>query len=337
MARKTMIEAIRDAMDVAMGLDERVVVFGEDVGFFGGVFRCTQGLQAKYGKSRCFDAPINESGIVGAAIGMAAYGLKPCVEIQFADYMYPAYDQLTQEASRLRYRSNGDFTCPIVVRMPTGGGIFGGQTHSQSPEALFTHVSGLKTVVPSNPSDAKGLLIAAIEDPDPVIFLEPKRLYNGPFDGHHDKPVTPWSKHDLGEVADGHYTVPLGKAVIRRPGNAMTVLAYGTMVYVAQAAAEETGIDAEIIDLRTLLPLDLDTIVESVKKTGRCVVVHEATLTSGFGAELMSLVQENCFYHLEAPVMRVAGWDTPYPHAQEWDYFPGPARVGRALIATMEA
>ncbi|MBR2689045.1 MAG: alpha-ketoacid dehydrogenase subunit beta [Aquamicrobium sp.] len=337
MARKTMIEAIRDAMDVAMGLDERVVVFGEDVGFFGGVFRCTQGLQAKYGKSRCFDAPINESGIVGAAIGMAAYGMKPCVEIQFADYMFPAYDQLTQEASRIRYRSNGDFTCPIVVRMPTGGGIFGGQTHSQSPEALFTHVSGLKTVVPSNPSDAKGLLIAAIEDPDPVIFLEPKRLYNGPFDGHHDKPVTPWSKHDLGEVADGHYTVPLGKAVIRRPGNAVTVLAYGTMVYVAQAAAEETGVDAEIIDLRTLLPLDLDTIVESVKKTGRCVVVHEATLTSGFGAELMSLVQENCFYHLEAPVMRVAGWDTPYPHAQEWDYFPGPARVGRALIATMEA
>ncbi len=337
MARKTMIEAIRDAMDVAMGLDERVVVFGEDVGFFGGVFRCTQGLQAKYGKSRCFDAPINESGIVGAAIGMAAYGMKPCVEIQFADYMFPAYDQLTQEASRIRYRSNGDFTCPIVVRMPTGGGIFGGQTHSQSPEALFTHVSGLKTVVPSNPSDAKGLLIAAIEDPDPVIFLEPKRLYNGPFDGHHDKPVTPWSKHDLGEVADGYYTVPLGKAVIRRPGNAVTVLAYGTMVYVAQAAAEETGIDAEIIDLRTLLPLDLDTIVESVKKTGRCVVVHEATLTSGFGAELMSLVQENCFYHLEAPVMRVAGWDTPYPHAQEWDYFPGPARVGRALIATMEA
>jgi 2-oxoisovalerate dehydrogenase E1 component beta subunit len=337
MARKTMIEAIRDAMDVAMGLDERVVVFGEDVGFFGGVFRCTQGLQAKYGKSRCFDAPINESGIVGAAIGMAAYGMKPCVEIQFADYMFPAYDQLTQEASRIRYRSNGDFTCPIVVRMPTGGGIFGGQTHSQSPEALFTHVSGLKTVVPSNPSDAKGLLIAAIEDPDPVIFLEPKRLYNGPFDGHHDKPVTPWSKHDLGEVAEGHYTVPLGKAVIRRPGNAVTVLAYGTMVYVAQAAAEETGIDAEIIDLRTLLPLDLDTIVESVKKTGRCVVVHEATLTSGFGAELMSLVQENCFYHLEAPVMRVAGWDTPYPHAQEWDYFPGPARVGRALIATMEA
>ncbi|TPN83615.1 alpha-ketoacid dehydrogenase subunit beta [Mesorhizobium sp. CU2] len=337
MPRKTMIEAIRDAMDVSMGRDSKVVVYGEDVGFFGGVFRATQGLQAKYGRSRCFDAPINESGIVGSAIGMAAYGLKPCVEIQFADYMYPAYDQLTQEAARLRYRSNGDFTCPIVVRMPTGGGIFGGQTHSQSPEALFTHVSGLKTVVPSNPHDAKGLLIAAIEDPDPVIFLEPKRLYNGPFDGHHDRPVTPWSKHELGEVADGHYTIPLGKAAIRRPGSAVTVLAYGTMVYVAQAAAEETGIDAEIIDLRTLLPLDLDAIVASVKKTGRCVVVHEATLTSGFGAELVSLVQENCFYHLEAPVARVAGWDTPYPHAQEWDYFPGPARVGRALIETLEA
>ncbi|MEQ1936998.1 alpha-ketoacid dehydrogenase subunit beta [Mesorhizobium sp. CN5-321] len=337
MPRRTMIEAIRDAMDVSMGRDEKVVVFGEDVGFFGGVFRCTQGLQAKYGKNRCFDAPISESGIVGTAIGMAAYGLRPCVEIQFADYMYPAYDQLTQEAARIRYRSNGDFTCPIVVRMPTGGGIFGGQTHSQSPEALFTHVSGLKTVVPSNPHDAKGLLIAAIEDPDPVIFLEPKRLYNGPFDGHHERPVTSWSKHELGEVPDGHYSVPLGKAAVRRGGAAVTVLAYGTMVHVALAAAEETGIDAEVIDLRTLLPLDLDAIVASVTKTGRCVVVQEATLTSGFGAELAALVQEHCFYHLEAPVARVAGWDTPYPHAQEWDYFPGPVRVGRALVETMEA
>jgi 2-oxoisovalerate dehydrogenase E1 component beta subunit len=268
---------------------------------------------------------------------MAAYGLRPCVEVQFADYVYPGYDQIVSEAARLRYRSNGDFTCPIVVRMPSGGGIFGGQTHSQSPEALFTHVSGLKVVVPSNPRDAKGLLIAAIEDPDPVIFFEPKRLYNGPFDGHHERPVTPWSKHELGEVPDGHYTVPLGKAAIRREGSDVTVLAYGTMVYVAEAAAEETGIDAEIIDLRTLLPLDLDAIVASVSKTGRCVVVHEATQTSGFGAELATLVQENCFYHLEAPIARVAGWDTPYPHAQEWDYFPGPARVGRALVETMEA
>jgi 2-oxoisovalerate dehydrogenase E1 component beta subunit len=337
MPRKTMVEAIRDAMDVAMQRDDNVVVFGEDVGYFGGVFRCTQGLQQKFGASRVFDTPISELGIVGAAVGMAAYGLRPCVEIQFADYMYPAYDQIVSEAARLRYRSNGQFTAPLVVRMPTGGGIFGGQTHSQSPEALFTHVAGLKTVVPSNPYDAKGLLIAAIEDNDPVIFLEPKRLYNGPFDGHHDRPVTPWARHPQGEVPDGHYTVPLGKAAIRRAGAAVTVLAYGTMVFVAEAAAAETGIDAEIIDLRTLLPYDLDTIVASVEKTGRCVVVHEATLTSGFGAELSALVQENCFYHLEAPIVRVTGWDTPYPHAQEWDYFPGPARIGRALKAVMEA
>lgn len=337
MTRMTMIEAVRSAMDVSMERSDDVVVFGEDVGYFGGVFRATQGLQGKYGKTRCFDAPISESGIVGTAIGMAAYGLRPCVEIQFADYMYPAYDQITQEAARIRYRSNADFTCPIVLRMPTGGGIFGGQTHSQSPEALFTHVCGLKVVVPSNPYDAKGLLIASIEDPDPVMFLEPKRLYNGPFDGHHDRPVTPWSKHEMGEVPEGHYTIPIGKAEIRRAGQDVTVIAYGTMVHVALAAAEETGVDAEIIDLRSLLPLDLDTIVKSVAKTGRCVMVHEATLTSGFGAEVVSLVQEHCFYHLEAPVVRVAGWDTPYPHAQEWDYFPGPARVGRALVEVMEA
>jgi 2-oxoisovalerate dehydrogenase E1 component beta subunit len=337
MPRRNMVEAIRDAMDVAMGRDDNVVVFGEDVGYFGGVFRATAGLQQKYGKSRCFDAPISESGIVAAAVGMAAYGLRPCIEIQFADYMYPAYDQIVSEAARLRYRSNGQFTAPMVIRMPTGGGIFGGQTHSQSPEALFTHVCGLKTVVPSNPYDAKGLLIAAIEDDDPVIFLEPKRLYNGPFDGHHDRPITPWSRHAQGEVPDGHYALKLGQAAVRREGTAVTVLAYGTMVFVAQAAAEETGVDAEIIDLRSLLPLDLDAIVASVRKTGRCVVVHEATFTSGFGAELAALVQEHCFYHLEAPVTRVAGWDTPYPHAQEWDYFPGPDRVGRALKAVMEA
>jgi 2-oxoisovalerate dehydrogenase E1 component beta subunit len=337
MPRMSMVEAIRDAMDVMMARDETVVIFGEDVGYFGGVFRCTYGLQQKYGTSRCFDTPVSESGIVGTAVGMAAYGLRPCVEIQFADYVYPAYDQIVSEAARLRYRSNGEFTCPLVIRMPTGGGIFGGQTHSQSPEALFTHVSGLKTVVPSNPYDAKGLLIAAIEDPDPVIFLEPKRLYNGPFDGHHDRPVTPWSKHEGSDVPAGHFTLPLGKASIVREGTAVTVLAYGTMVHVVQAAAAERGIDAEVIDLRTLLPLDLDTIVGSVCKTGRCVVVHEATLTSGFGAELAALVQEACFFHLEAPIARVGGWDTPYPHAQEWDYFPGPDRVGRALVETVGA
>ena len=336
MAKMTMIEAIRDAHDVAMAADDKVVVYGEDVGFFGGVFRCTAGLQEKYGKSRCFDAPINESGIVGTAIGMAAYGLKPVIEIQFADYVYPAYDQIVSEAARLRHRSNGDFTCPLVIRMPTGGGIFGGQTHSQSPEAIFTHVSGLKVLIPSNPVDAKGLFLAAVADPDPVIFLEPKRLYNGPFDGHHDKPLTSWKKHELGDVPDGDEIIPIGKAKITREGSDVSVLAYGTMVYVAEAAAEEAGVDAEVIDLRSLLPLDLDTITESVKKTGRCVIVHEATRTCGYGAELMSLVQESCFYHLEAPMIRVTGWDTPYPHAQEWEYFPGPARVGEALKKVME-
>ena len=332
----TMIEAIRDAHDVAMAGDNRVVVYGEDVGFFGGVFRCTAGLQEKYGRSRCFDAPINESGIVGTAIGMAAYGLKPVIEIQFADYVYPAYDQIVSEAARLRHRSNGDFTCPIVIRMPTGGGIFGGQTHSQSPEAIFTHVSGLKVVIPSNPVDAKGLLLASIADPDPVIFLEPKRLYNGPFDGHHDRPLTTWKKHALGAVPEGDNIVPLGRAKITREGADVTVLAYGTMVYVAETAAKESGVDAEVIDLRSLLPLDLETIAASVKKSGRCVIVHEATRTCGFGAELMSLVQEECFYSLEAPIIRVTGWDTPYPHAQEWQYFPGPERVGEALKQVME-
>ena len=336
MTQRTMIEAIQNAHDLAMERDDNVVVFGEDVGYFGGVFRCTAGLQKKYGASRCFDAPINESAIVGAGIGMAAYGLRPVIEIQFADYVYPAFDQIASEAARIRHRSAGDFTCPIVIRMPSGGGIYGGQTHSQSPEALFAHVSGLKVVIPSNPQDAKGLLCAAIEDPDPVIIFEPKRLYNGPFDGHHDRPVVPWKKHPLGDVDDGYYITPLGKAAIAREGTAATILAYGTMVHVALAAVEETGIDAEVIDLRTLVPLDIDTIKASVRKTGRCLVVHEATRTCGFGAELSAQVQEACFYHLEAPILRVTGWDTPYPHAQEWDYFPGPVRVGEALRRVME-
>src|SRR5918994_533763 len=243
MPTMTMIEAIRDAHSVAMERDDRVVVFGEDVGYFGGVFRCTQGLQERFGSHRCFDAPINESGIVGAAIGMAPYGLRPCVEIQFADYMYTAYDHIVSEAARFRHRSAGDFSAPLVVRMPTGGGIYGGQTHSQSPEALFTHVCGLKTVVVSTPYDAKGLLIAAIEDDDPVIFLEPKRLYNGPFDGHPERPTVPWSEHPLGEVPDGYYRIPLGEASVRRQGDDVTVLAYGTMVYVALDAADKTGSD----------------------------------------------------------------------------------------------
>ena len=337
MTAMTMNGAIRSAMDVMMERDDNVVIFGEDVGYFGGVFRCTEGLQAKYGSTRVFDAPIAEGGIIGAAVGMGAYGLRPVVEIQFADYVYPGLDQLISEAARLRYRSNAEFTAPMTVRMPCGGGIHGGQTHSQSPESLFTHVCGLTTVLPSNPYDAKGLLIASIEDDDPVIFLDPKRIYNGPFDGHHDRPVVPWSSHPLGDVPDGYFRVDLGRAAVRRAGNDVTVLAYGTMVHVAEAAVAETGIDGEIIDLRTLLPLDTDTIEASVGKTGRCVIVHEATRTSGFGAELSATVQELCFYSLEAPIERVTGWDTPYPHAQEWDYFPGPARVGAALRRVMAA
>jgi 2-oxoisovalerate dehydrogenase E1 component beta subunit len=336
MARMTMIQALRSAMDVMLERDANVVIYGQDVGYFGGVFRCTDGLQAKHGRTRVFDAPISEGGIVGSAIGMAAYGLRPVIEVQFADYFYPASDQIVSEAARLRYRSAGDFAAPITIRMPCGGGIYGGQTHSQSPEALFTHVCGLRTVMPSNPYDAKGLLIAAIECDDPVIFLEPKRLYNGPFDGHHDKPVEPWSAHPTSEVPEGHYTVPLESAAVCRPGRDLTVLTYGTMVFVSEAAARESGIDAEIIDLRSLWPLDLATLVASVKKTGRCVVVHEATRTSGFGAELVALMQEHCFYHLEAPIERVTGWDTPYPHALEWAYFPGPARVAAAFRRAME-
>jgi len=335
-ASMTMVEAIRDAIDTVMGRDEQVVVFGEDVGYFGGVFRCTEGLQEKYGAARVFDAPINESGIIGVAVGMASYGLKPIAEIQFADYVYPGYDQIVSEAARLRHRSAGDFTAPMVVRMPCGGGIFGGQTHSQSPEALFTHVAGLKTVMPSNPIDAKGLLIAAVEDPDPVIFFEPKRLYNGPFDGYHDRPLKSWKQHPKGTVLKDYFRIELGKAELAREGEDVTIIAYGTLVHVALAALEALNITGDVIDLRTLVPLDLATIEASVQKTGRCVIAHEATFTSGYGAELAALVQETCFYHLEAPIERVTGWDTPYPHAQEWDYFPGPDRLQKAIRRVLE-
>jgi 2-oxoisovalerate dehydrogenase E1 component beta subunit len=238
---------------------------------------------------------------------------------------------LVSEAARLRYRSANEFICPMTVRSPFGGGIFGGQTHSQSPESLFTHVCGIKTVIPATPYDAKGLLIAAIEDNDPVVFFEPKRIYNGPFTGYYDRPVEPWSKHDGSAVPEGYYRIDLGKAAIVREGEAVTVLTYGTMVHVVKAVVAEHGIDAEIIDLRTLLPLDIETIQASVQKTGRCMVVHEATRTSGFGAELAAQVQERCFYHLEAPVARVTGFDTPYPHSLEWAYFPGPVRLARAF------
>ncbi|WP_028971051.1 alpha-ketoacid dehydrogenase subunit beta [Novosphingopyxis baekryungensis] len=331
-----MIQAINSALDCAMTADPDVVIMGEDVGFFGGVFRATAGLQEKHGKTRCFDTPISECGIIGVAVGMAAYGMRPVPEIQFADYIYPGLDQIISEAARMRYRSASEFTSSMTIRSPFGGGIFGGQTHSQSPEAIFAHVSGLKTIIPSTPYDAKGLLISAIEDNDPVVFFEPKRIYNGPFDGYYDRPVKPWAKHPASEVPEEAYRIPLGKANVVREGNDLTILAYGTMVHVALGVVAEHGVDAEVIDLRSIVPVDIETIEASVKKTGRCMIIHEATRTAGFGAELSALVQERCFYHLEAPIERVTGFDTPYPHSLEWGYFPGPVRIGNALDRIMK-
>ncbi len=331
MSQMNMIQALSSALDVMMARDQAVVIMGEDVGYFGGVFRVTDGLQRKYGEHRVLDTPIAEGGIVAAALGMGVHGLRPVAEIQFADYIYPAYDQIVSEVARLRYRTGGDFHAPITIRTPCGGGIRGGQTHSQSPESLFAHVCGLKVVMPSNPYDAKGLLISAIEDDDPVVFFEPKRLYNGPFDGDPEKPAVGWSAPPKGDVPDGHYRVPIGSAQIVRRGAQLTIVTYGTMVHVCVAAAEAVGVDAEVIDLRSIVPFDAETVWTSVKKTGRCLVAHEATRFAGFGAEILATIQEECFWHLEAPIQRVAGWDTPYPHAFEWEYFPGQRRVAEAI------
>ncbi len=337
MAQMNMIEAIRDAMDVVMVKDPNVVILGQDVGYFGGVFRCTDGLQRKFGEHRVIDAPISEGGIIGAAIGMGVNGLRPIAEIQFADYIYPGFDQIVSELARLRYRSCGDFFSPVTIRTPCGGGIRGGQTHSQSPEGIFTHVSGIKTVMPSNPYDAKGLLISAIESDDPVIFFEPKRIYNGPFDGDPNVPAVSWASHPKGEVPEGHYTVPIGEADIVQEGSELTIVTYGTLVHVATAAAEATKVDAEVVDVRSMSPLDVTTITDSVKKTGRCLIAHEATRFGGYGAELVATIQKDCFYHLEVPISRVAGWDMPYPHAFEWQYFPGKKRMAAGIHRVMEA
>jgi 2-oxoisovalerate dehydrogenase E1 component beta subunit len=336
-ARMNMVQALNSAMDVMLERDEDVVIIGQDIGFFGGVFRATDGLQRTYGEHRVIDAPIAEGGIIGSAIGMGVNGLRPVAEIQFADYIYPGCDQIISELARLRYRTAGDFFAPLTIRTPCGGGIRGGQTHSQSPEGVFTHVCGLKVIMPSNPYDAKGLLISAIEDDDPVIFFEPKRIYNGPFDGDPDKPAIPWSGHPKGEVPEDYYTLPIGRAEVVKEGEEVTVLCYGTMVHVCEAAANLAEVDAEIIDVRTLVPLDVETLKTSVEKTGRCLIAHEATRFSGFGAELSATVQEECFYSLEAPIERVTGWDTPYPHAFEWEYFPGQKRVAAGLERVMEA
>ena len=336
MATMNMIQAVNSALDVMLHRDDAVCVFGEDAGYFGGVFRATDGLQQKHGAHRVFDTPLSEGGIVGVAVGMGLNGLRPVPEIQFADYIYPGFDQIVSELARLRYRSCGEFFSPVTIRTPCGGGIRGGQTHSQSPEAIFTHVSGIKTVMPSNPYDAKGLLIASIESDDPVVFFEPKRIYNGPFDGDPEKPAKSWASHPKGEVPDGYYTVPLGLADVVREGSELTIVTYGTLVHVATASAEVTGVDAEIIDVRSLSPLDVSTITDSVKKTGRCLIAHEATRFGGYGGELAATIQKDCFYHLEAPISRVAGWDTPYPHAFEWQYFPGQRRMCAGIRRVME-
>ncbi len=337
MSQMNMIQAINSALDVTMERDPTVIILGQDVGYFGGVFRCTDGLQKKYGEHRVIDAPIAEGGIIGSAIGIGVNGLRPVAEIQFADYIYPGLDQIISELARLRYRSGGEFSSPVTIRTPCGGGIRGGQTHSQSPEVLFTHISGIKTVMPSSPFDAKGLLISAIESDDPVVFFEPKRIYNGPFDGDPNKPSLPWSSHPGGEVPEGYYSIPLSKAAVVEQGSELTIITYGTMVHVAQASVRNTGVSADIIDVRTLAPLDVDTLKQSVEKTGRCMIVHEASKFCGYGAELVATVQEECFWHLQAPIERVAGWETPYPHAFEWDYFPGQERVMAGIRNVMEA
>jgi pyruvate dehydrogenase E1 component beta subunit len=318
MATLTLLQAINDGLRTAMRADPSVLVFGEDVGKKGGVFLATEGLRSEFGADRCFDTPLSEDGIVGAAIGMAMNGLRPVAEIQFQDFIYPAFDQIVSEAAKLRYRSGGQYTAPMVIRTPFGGGIRGGLYHSQSGEAYFCHTPGLKVVVPSTPHDAKGLLLASIADPDPVIFLEPKALY----------------RSVKGEVPDGSYTVPLTSLREVRPGADVTVFCYGAMVPVATKAAEasaENGIDVRVVDLRTLLPLDEEGVLEHARSTGRVVVLHEAPRFCGFGAEISALIAEHCIEYMEAPVVRVTGFDTPFPNTLEHHYMPDDRRVLDAI------
>lgn len=317
------IQAVNDALRIEMRRDSRIVVLGEDVGKFGGVFRATTGLYDEFGPDRVFDTPLSEAGIIGSAIGMALYGLRPVPEIQFADFIYPAYDQIVNELAKFRYRSGGQYPCPVVIRTPYGGGIRGGHYHSQSPEAYFVHTPGLKVVIPSNPYDAKGLLLSAMRGEDPVIFMEPKRVYRAA----------------KGEVPEGDYTVPLSQAKVVREGSQLTVLCYGAMVHTCVEAAElaaKDGFDPEIIDLRTLLPLDAETVLASVRKTGRVVIAHEAPKTCGYGAELAAMIAEKALLSLEAPINRVAGFDTPFPYTLENEYLPSPDRVALAIKQTAQ-
>jgi 2-oxoisovalerate dehydrogenase E1 component beta subunit len=321
MAEITMVEAIRQAMDEELARDENVFVMGEDVGVRGGVFRATVGLHEKYGEARVIDTPLAELSIVGVGIGAALYGLRPICEIQFADFIFPAFNQIVSEAAKMCYRSNGEWTVPIVIRAPYGGGIGGGLYHSQSVEAFFAHVPGLKVVIPSNPYDAKGLLKSAVRDPNPVMFFEPKKGY----------------RLIRGEVPEGEYTVPIGPAKVTRQGNDLTVFAYGMMHYYALQAAEKVaaeGIDAEVVDLRTLYPVDKASVLESVKKTGKALVVHEDNLTGGYGAEIAAILAEEAFTDLDAPVRRLAGPDVPavpFSHPlQDW-FMVNPEKIAQAM------
>jgi pyruvate dehydrogenase E1 component beta subunit len=324
MTELTLVQAVNRAMHEAMKADPDVLVLGEDVGVNGGVFRATEGLQKEFGPERVIDTPLSETGIIGAAIGMALYGLKPVAEIQFLDFIYPAFDQIVSELAKFRYRSGGQYPCHVVIRSPYGGGVKGGLYHSQSSEAYFAHTAGLKVIIPSTPADAKGLLLSAIFDEDPVLFLEPKRIYRS---------VT-------GEVPDGAARVPFGQAAIRREGTDVTVLAYGAMVPTALQAAEAVaadGISAEVVDLRSLVPLDEAAVLASVEKTGRAVIVHEAPRFCGYGAELAAILAEKALYSLKAPVARVTGFDTPFPYALENLYLPGADRVAHAIRTTARA
>jgi pyruvate dehydrogenase E1 component beta subunit len=316
-----LLQAVNDALRTEMKRDPNVVVLGEDVGKFGGVFRATAGLYEEFGPDRVIDTPLAEGGIIGAAIGMALYGLKPVPEIQFSDFIFPAFDQIVNELAKLRYRSGGQYAAPVVIRTPFGGGIKGGHYHSQSPEALFIHNAGLKVVAPSNPYDAKGLLLSAIRQSDPILFFEPKRIYRAA----------------KGDVPEGDYTVELGKAKVLREGDDVTVISWAAMVHEAAEAVEQAageGISCELIDLRTLWPLDIDCLTESARKTGRVVIVHEAARTCGLGAEISALIQERCFVHLEAPVRRVTGWDTPFPYTLENEYLPRAPRIHQGIVET---
>lgn len=325
MAQMTMIQAIKDAMRVELQRDPNVVIFGEDVGKVGGVFRATEGLQAEFGENRVFDTPLAESAIGGMAVGMAIQGFRPIMEIQFVGFIFEAFDQIAVQAARMRYRSGGRYNAPITIRTPFGGGVKAAELHTDPLEGLMAQTPGIKVVVPSNPYDAKGLLISAIRDNDPVFFMEHLNLY----------------RSFRAEVPEGEYTVPIGKANVVREGSDVTIITYGAMVHTSLKAAEEIektrGAKVEVIDLRTLMPLDIDTIVESIKKTNRAIVVQEAQKTAGIAAEVIAQINEKAILHLEAPVLRVAPPDTVYPFAQVEDqWLPNPARIVKGLNQVLD-